>query len=106
MDFTERKRLIKEFGLPKGTKFAGYVVHLEESDEFLAKYHVGDDMDGWWWSEFPDAAIKFKKLKEAVKVIKRHNKGAIVARLMDVGERYILLLPEHLADINNIVPIR
>ena len=93
------KHIIEELGLPKATKFKGYVVHLIETDEFLlnANYKLEDTI-GYMWTKIPEMAKIYKKREKAikeVKEVKEYNKyGVTLCLLLDIGEQYIVM-PEN-----------
>jgi len=96
----ELKKAIKIWGFPSNTKFEGYVVHLPETDEFLAKHNSDSDGDLWGWTPIPDYAIKYKKLKDAQSVIDAYDKTkAVIGRLLDVGPQHIVVLPEQMEEL-------
>ncbi len=102
MKHSQLKKLIKFFGFPSSTVFAGYVVHLPDTDEFLSYHESSDDSEGWGWSSFPDHAIKHQKIDQALKKIECYDKAnAIVAYLLDIGKQYILLTQDDVDSTKN-----
>lgn len=87
------KQIIKELELPSDTKFAGYVVHLPESDEFLASIEEDEYMENRMWSKIPDIAKCYKSLDKAKKEAKRYGKGANACVLLDTGPQYFVAAP-------------
>ena len=87
------KHIIEEIGLPKTTKFKGYVVHLLETDEFLrsANYASNEGSIAYAWVKTPELAKVFKKREKAIKEVKEYNKyGVTLCLLLDIGKQYQL----------------
>lgn len=79
---------IKRLGLPEGTTFEGYVVHLVESDEFLALHSDDGYQEGWGWAKTPSFAKVWESSKKAEKMARKYGKSAVVRLLFDIGEQY------------------
>ena len=89
---TTLEEIKQKFGLPDITKFLGYSVHLEESDEFLAKF---DDLpeEGLTkkiWTKTPQMAHIYKKFTKAFE-ISMQCQGAIVVGMLDTEEQIIVV---------------
>lgn len=84
------RQVIKDLGLPSETKFVGYVVHLPDSDEFLAMIEENEYLENRAWSKIPDLAKRYKSLDKARKEARRYGKGANACILLDAGEQYVL----------------
>lgn len=87
------KEVVKELGLPKGTQFDGFIVHLPESDEFLAMSIEDEYSEQRAWIPMPDMAHRYKSQEEAEAEVKKYDKGAVVCLLFDTGDQYIVSLP-------------
>lgn len=93
---TSVEEAIARLGLPKGTTFEGYVVHLPKSDEFLAAQGDEKYQDGWItqkraWSKTPANAMVLKDYYEAELLAKSYGKNAEVKRLFDKGDEYYVV---------------
>ncbi|WNO11424.1 hypothetical protein [Teredinibacter sp. KSP-S5-2] len=68
-------------------KLIGYIVYLEESDEFLIKR----SKDGYLWGKSkPELAMRFATENQAKYVVKKHGKNAVIGMLYESENRYIL----------------
>lgn len=77
-----------EFGLPESAEWLGYVVHLPESDEFLAHSKNTAMAALWGWAKTPLLAHRFDDFQAARKAAKDYGKGGVVvALLFDVGDK-------------------
>lgn len=96
------KKVIEDMGLPKGTKVKGYVIHLPDSDEFLADKTSDDDITGWVWGVSPEQAIKYKNAKKALGEISDYTKAKVdVCALLDLGKSYIALPIEDIKEMED-----
>jgi len=91
---TTIQEAIDEMGLPKNAKFAGYVVHWQENDEFLAAVEDSGDIENRMWSKVPDLAMIFHDHRFARREAISHDRGAIVALLFDVDDQYYVVPQE------------
>lgn len=82
--------LMKEFNLPENAVFAGIVVHLPESDEFLGHYVGTSDFGGYVWVKIPDLAYIFESQEKAEQFVSEYQNGAVVGLLFDLGDKYSL----------------
>lgn len=57
--------LRKEFDLPADTPFCGYVVHIPETDEFLASFRENDKSAHRGWAKSPALAHRFEHFADA-----------------------------------------
>ena len=79
----------KGLEIPDDAKFCGFLVHIEELDEFL---HQIDDQRGITKRAFvktPDMACRFSTFMDAHKWI-RSEKGEKVVGLFDLGEQFLV----------------
>lgn len=83
---------LKKRGLPNNSKFIGYVVHLPNSDEFLALYQVTTSHIQRAFSKSPEHALKYKNLKKAIKHAQLVNQRAEVWLAFDTG-KHITISP-------------
>ncbi|WP_421863109.1 hypothetical protein [Motiliproteus sp.] len=88
--------IIKEYDLPQETQLLGYVVHIEESDEFLAVHENTSEMERWGWSHTPENAKLYRRSDKAIKVAQRCKSEAMVCSLFDTGPQLMVfpLWPE------------
>jgi hypothetical protein len=96
------KKLYEEVGLPKNTKFRGYVLHLPESDEFLASAERIDNYGSinYMWSKIPDLALIFKKHIKAVRELQEYGKNNVtLCLLLDTGPQLIRIPEEEALEI-------
>ena len=82
---------IKELGLPSNTQCLGHIVHLEESDEFLAEESGDDTHQSYAWSKIPDLSKIWDSQLEAAKVAKEYGKSSVVALLLETENQYMVL---------------
>ena len=84
----ERQKILAT--LPQGTKFVGHVVHLPETDEFLARYTENEIGVGYVWSKTIVQAKEFSKLKNAIKIATGHSNAATPCYLFDTGPQLFI----------------
>ncbi|MNN58240.1 hypothetical protein D3C81_1732790 [compost metagenome] len=79
-------------GFPESCKFVGYVVHLPDSDEFLAG--ASEPQPGaflYQYAPTPDLAKIYPNLRAALKIaggIRKHR--TVVAYLFDHGTQWLV----------------
>lgn len=88
------QKIIQEFGLPKGTKFLGFVCHLPASDEFLHEVRYVDGIEGRMWGAVPELAHQYQTHAKAKKEVDMYGEGAVVALLFDIGLQYMVIIDE------------
>ncbi|TMO84592.1 hypothetical protein [Pseudoalteromonas spongiae] len=88
------EHLKKEFELPEETKFVGYAIHLENSDEFLHNYNDSPDATLMTWSPSPVNAKKFHSLKKVTRIKNDIKPEARIVWLFDLGKHIAALTPE------------
>ncbi|HHH9443034.1 TPA: hypothetical protein ACP32N_005022 [Pseudomonas aeruginosa] len=73
MGLTERSLddIRGEFGLPPGTPFLGYLVHIPDSDEFLVRCHEGMDSASRVWTRDPGVAQRFEHFSDAYQLARQ-----------------------------------
>lgn len=86
--------LKKEFGLPDDAEFCGYIVHIEDKDEFLASINETSIAIERTFAKTPELAKRFDEFIDAYDVA-RADKGEIVVILFDVGNQF------HVFTLNN-----
>lgn len=83
--------LAKEYGLPEGSKWVGFVINREDTDEFLADINDRGYMVSWKWVKIPDLALTYQNQKQAeadVRTCRESNKPARLGLMWDIGDRY------------------
>jgi len=82
--------VIKELGLPADTRFLGYVIHLEASDEFLIRRERSVLGKGYLWGKgTPESAMRFQNPNQAISMVKKHGKDAVVGGLFETENQYV-----------------
>lgn len=87
---TSTTEIIKELGLPEGSKCLGYVVHLPNEDEFLAYCKETHEMTQRAFSKTPNGAKVYKVYKKALRDAKGCNQKAETYLLFDIGSQLIV----------------
>jgi hypothetical protein len=82
---------IKELGLPSNTQCVGHIVHLEDTDEFLAETTGDDTCQGNVWSKIPDLSKIWDSQLDAAKFAKEYGKSSMVAMLLETDKQYMVL---------------
>ena len=90
------EELKNEFELPDETKFVGYAIHLQSSDEFLHNYKDSPDATLMTWSQTPVNAKKFHSLKKVTRIKNDIKPEARVVWLFDMGNQIAALTPEEI----------
>lgn len=101
------KRIFAKIEAPKNTKFKGYVLHLPESDEFLAlvDHNYSHTMSNYGWCKSPGDAVVFKKHLKAVRELQEYDKNNIkLCLLFDTGDQYFVLEEAGALDILGLLP--
>lgn len=75
-------------GLPDSAEFLGYVVHVIETDDYLAAYDERPAMTKRAYSPTPDHAIRYDDFHEAIAIAKKLPKESIVGLMFDVGDQF------------------
>jgi hypothetical protein len=90
------KRLYAAMNTPKGTKFIGYVLHLPESDEFMAMAEHVDNYGSvnYAWAQTPSLALVFKKHIKAVRELQEYGKNNVKLCLLFETETQYFKLDE------------
>ena len=78
--------LKKNLGLPSDAIFCGYLVHIEDKDEFLAFIEETDLATKRAFVGNPEDAQRFDEFGDAFKVA-RKDKNEIVVGLFDLGKQ-------------------
>lgn len=79
--------LKKQLGLPDNALFCGYLVHIEDKDEFLASINETSLAIERTFAKTPELALRYVEFIDAYDVA-RPEKGEIVVILFDVGSQY------------------
>lgn len=85
----------RQMGLPDGSSFLGYVIHLPESDEFLAHFDDSDHKIVKLWAAIPDLAIRYQDFHHAVKVLKavsQSGRQTLLALLWEEDSQYFVTI--------------
>jgi hypothetical protein len=88
----QRVRNVKEYlGLTDAAKFCGFVIHIPENDEFIARIEDNGFVKFIGYSPIPDFALKYKHYDKAVKSSKKCDKyKTIIGYLFDCGEQHFV----------------
>lgn len=78
--------LRKQLGLPNDAEFCGYLVHVEDKDEFLGLIEETNLATKRGFVESPEHAKRFDEFGDAFKVA-RKEKNEIVVGLFDLGKQ-------------------
>jgi hypothetical protein len=86
----QRVKNVKEhLGLTFAAKFCGFIIHIPENDEFIAKIEDNDFVKIIGYSPIPDFSIKYKYYNKALSASKKCDKyKTVVGFLFDCGEQY------------------
>ena len=94
------KKIVSNMGLPKKSKYLGYIIHLPVEDEFLGMVHDGDDLELRGFTKSPEIALKFTSFNEALTESQKCKGHAEVWLAFDIGSQ-VITCP---ADIVNLIP--
>jgi len=88
----QRVKNVKEYlGLTDAAKFCGFVIHIPENDEFIAKIEDNDFVKIIGYSVIPDFAIKYKLYDKALKASTKCVKyKTVIGYLFDLGEQHFV----------------
>jgi len=83
----QRVENLKEYlGLINEAKFCGFVIHIPENDEFIAKIEDNNFIKIIGYSAIPDFAIKYKRYDKALKASTKCVKyKSVIGYLFDLG---------------------
>jgi hypothetical protein len=91
LDKQRIKNIRIAFNIPLAAKFCGFVIHIPENDEFLAKVEDNNFVKLIGYSAIPDYAIKYKRYNKAIKVSKKCDKyKTVIGYLFDLGKQHIV----------------
>ena len=68
---------MKKLNLPESAQFSGYVIHLPESDEFLANIDETEEMVKYAYAKTPIFAKKYENAEDAIAIAKEIEKHKI-----------------------------
>lgn len=91
------KDLRQKLGLSENSSFLGYVIHLPESDEFLADFQDDDFLTLKKWAAIPDLALRYDDFHEAVKVLKAistSTRETVLSVLWENDTHYFITTPD------------
>ncbi|UOF19506.1 hypothetical protein [Pseudomonas syringae] len=80
--------LREELGLPSGAPFLGYVVHIPESDEFLANFNGITFASYRSWTKNPAMARRFEDFIDAYILVQKDIE--IVVGLFETDDQFIV----------------
>jgi len=88
----ERVKNVKEYlGLTDAAKFCGFVIHIPENDEFIAKIEDNGFVKIIGYSPIPDFAIKYKRYDKALKASTKCDKyTTIIGYVFDIGDQHLV----------------
>jgi hypothetical protein len=88
----QRVKNLKEYlGLTDAAKFCGFVIHIPENDEFIAKIVDNGFVKLIGYSCIPDYAIKYNRYDRAIKAsIKCDKYKTVIGYLFDCGEQHFV----------------
>ena len=98
------KEIMKKTGVPKGAKFLGFAVHLEESDEFLLSSSTSDMMDTHTWTKMIELAEIHPEQELAAKKAIQYGKDSCVVMVFEMDKQYLALIYLHQEDLREIYP--
>lgn len=83
----------QQSGLPVDAKFIGWLIHLPDTDEYLANFKSDDDYALKAWAMSPEQAKTFKTFKKASKLLPELElQGrAVVVPGFDLGRQIIVV---------------
>jgi len=91
LDKQRVKNVKKYLGLTDAAKFCGFVIHIPENDEFIAKIEDNGFVNIIGYSPIPDFAIKYKRYKKALKTSTKCVKyKTIIGYLFDCGDLHFV----------------
>ena len=93
MDRLTLEKYKKHFNFPPRTKFKGYVIHLPDREEFLAKYEESPCRNLWGWAPTPELAMTFKKLKRAKRIAYEYGKHDVEVYLLFDTPNQLFIYP-------------
>lgn len=77
-----------QLGLPPGTPFLGYVVHIPASDEFLAAFKDSPLATSRHWSKSPGMAHRFEHFADAYTLAREDRE--IVVGLFEMATQFFV----------------
>lgn len=82
---------IQELGLPAGSKFCGYIVHLPNEDEFIAEIKDSAAVTKRIFCKIPDIAKRYQDHKKAIKDAEGCKQQTEICLLFDVKNQYAVV---------------
>lgn len=79
----------QELGLPNDAEFCGYLIHVEDRDEFLGMIKETSLTIQRGFVGTPESAHRFKTYEEANK-LSRSEKHEVVVGLFDIGKQFVI----------------
>ncbi len=91
LDKQRVKKVKNKLGLTDAAKFCGFVIHIPENDEFIARMKDEGFIKIIGYSPTPDFAIKYKRYDKALKASTKCVKyKTIIGYLFDCGEQHFV----------------
>lgn len=81
---------IQQLGLPEGSQFLGYVVHLPDSDEFLASFEDTPEVTKRSFSQSPLLAKRYGDYHQALGESQACKQHAEPWLLFDTGDQLVV----------------
>jgi len=91
LDKQRVRNVKKHLGLTDAAKFCGFVIHISENDEFIAKIEDVGFVKIIGYSPTPEYAIKYNRYDKAIKASTKCDKyKTIIGYLFDLGEKHFV----------------
>lgn len=78
----------EEYGVPAGAPFLGYIVHIPETDEFLASFKNGAHATARHWTRDPGLAMRFDHFPDAHSLAREGRE--IVVGLFETDTQFLV----------------
>ncbi|MGL1958685.1 MAG: hypothetical protein OCD00_15365 [Colwellia sp.] len=89
LDKQRIKRVRENLELPSTANFCGFVIHIPENDEFIARIENNGIVKLIGYSPIPDYAMKFRRYDKAIKTAQKCDKyKTIIGYLFDLGKQH------------------
>lgn len=76
----------KDLGLPEDAEFCGYLIHIQDKDEFLHDIIDTPSLTQHIFAKTPELAKRFEVFNDAYELA-RSEKGEIVVGMFDLGKQ-------------------
>jgi hypothetical protein len=88
--FVSFKEIKERLRLPSGSEFCGYIVHLPDSDEFLALISDRPDITTRGFVKSPGYAKIYEDYRDAIRDANKCRNRVIVCLLIDNDDNFIV----------------